>query len=83
MHTLGQYGYAFSMIMACLATIIASVIGIYAMIALMFASDVRIDNGRYYAVLPTSEISVNWQLPSFFAGAGCLWALIALGFHAL
>lgn len=83
MHTLGQYGYAVSMIIACLSCITASVIGAYAMIALMFASDVRIDNGQYYAVLPTSEIRVNWQLPATFAAAACLWTLIALGFHAL
>jgi hypothetical protein len=83
MHTLGQYGYAVSMIFACLGLITASVIGAYGMLALAFASDVRVDNGRYYAVLPTSEIRVNWQLPGVFAVASCLWALVALGFHAL
>lgn len=83
MHTLGQYGYAFSMVLACLSCIAASTIGSYAMIRLMFASDVRIDNGRFFVVLPTSEIEVNWFLPSVFTAAACLWALIALGFHAL
>lgn len=83
MHTFGQYGYAFSLSLACLAIIAASLTGAYGMIALMFASDVRADNGRYFAVLPTSEIEVNWTLPGWFAAAACLWTLIGLGFHAL
>lgn len=83
MHTFGQYGYAVSLIIACLALLVAIVIAGYGMIALMFASDVRVDNGRYYAVLPTSEISVNYQLPGLFVVAAILWTFIGLGFHAL
>ena len=81
MHTVAQYGYAFSMVFALIALLIAIIIGLYAQIQLGRAIFATAESDCGQVILDKSEVEVNWAFPAVFLIAAVLWTLIGLGFH--
>lgn len=81
MHTVALYGYAFSMVVALLALLIAIILGGYAQIQLGRAIFATVETDCGQVVIEKEEIEVNWAFPAVFLIAAVCWTLIALGFH--
>ncbi len=81
MHTVALYGYAFSMVVALLALLIAIILGGYAQFQLACAICATVETDRGQVVIEKEEIEVNWAFPAVFLIAAVLWTLIGLAFH--